>query len=99
MPAYEYRCPGCEHEQEAILPWTQCAALQICTECGGVTERRMSLPLPAQSKETGRDHVLARLNRKDGQTFPCQPRDRPRMEKAYAKGLDQTRPVIGVGID
>ncbi len=98
MPRYEYRCPECGHEQEIILPWTQCATEQICTKCGAVTERRMSLPLPAAVKETGREHVLATLNRENGQDLPCSPRDRPRIEAAYAKGLDQTRPVIGVGI-
>lgn len=98
MPIYEYRCPGCRHEQEVILPWTKCALEQTCSECGGVTERRMSLPLPAQSKETGREHVLATLNRENGHDLPCTSRDRPRIEQAYAKGLNPTRPVIGRGI-
>jgi len=98
MPRYEYRCPDCGHEQEAILPWTKAMLEQTCANCGAVTERRMSLPQPAQSKETGRDHVLATLNRENGHDFPCTPKDRPRMEAAYAKGLDITRPVIGVGI-
>ena len=98
MPRYEYRCPGCEHEQEAILSWTKAMLEQICESCGRITERRMSLPMPAQSKGTGRDHVLATLNRENGQDLPCSPKDRPRMEAAYAKGLDQMRPVIGVGI-
>ena len=98
MPIYEYRCPGCGHEQEAILPWTQCALEQTCGECGSVTKRRLSLPQPAISLETGRDHVLSTLNGENGRGFPCQPKDRPRMEAAYAKGLDLTRPVIGRGI-
>ena len=98
MPIYEYRCPKCGHEQEAILPWTQASLEQPCEHCGTVTERRVSKPLPAQTKESGRDHVLQTLNGENGKGFPCTPRDRPRMEAAYAKGLDQTRPVIGVGI-
>jgi len=58
----------------------------------------MSLPAPATSKETGRDHVLATLNRENGRRLPANAKDMPRMEAAMAKGLDQTRPVIGVGI-
>lgn len=98
MPLYEYRCPECGHEQETILLWTQCVSEQTCAECGKPTKRRLSLPHRAISPETGRDHVLATLNRENGQDFPCTPADRPRMEAAYAKGLDQTRPVIGKGI-
>ena len=54
--------------------------------------------MPARTKETGKDHVLQTLNGENGKGFPCTPRDRPRMERAMAKGLDQTRPVIGVGM-
>jgi len=98
MPIYEYRCPKCGHEQEALLPWTQASLEQPCDNCGTITERRMSKPLPATSKETGKDHVLATLNQEGGRKLPANPRDMPRMEKAMAKGLDITRPVIGTGI-
>lgn len=96
-PVYEFRCAECRDEQEVILPIARRDSPGPCG-CGGTLERRMSLPLPARTKETGREHILATLNRENGQDFPCVPRDRPRMEAAYAKGLDQTRPVIGVGI-
>jgi len=98
MPRYEYRCPKCGHEQEAILPWTQAMLEQTCAQCDTITERLISRPMPAQTKETGRDHVLKTLNREGGRGLPASPRDMPRMEAAYAKGLDQTRPVIGIGI-
>lgn len=97
MPRYEYRCSECRDELEIILPMARRDAPGPCA-CGGSLERRISLPMPAASKETGRDHTLATLNKENGHDFPCTPRDRPRMEAAYAKGLYQTRPVIGVGI-
>ena len=98
MPTYEYRCPGCGHEQEVILPWTKSALEQTCSKCGAVTDRRMSLPMPAQSKETGRDHVLATLNQEGGRKLPANSRDMPRMEAAMAQGLNIKRPVTGVGL-
>lgn len=97
MPRYEYRCPVCGHEQEAILPFSEMDVEQECERCGQVTERRISLPRRSTSKETGRDHVLATLNRENGQDFPCVPRDRPRMEQAYAKGLDRRQPLLWKG--
>ena len=97
MPIYEYRCPECGNEEEAIVRFSEATNGRLCSNCGKPTERRISLPHTPIVPLTGRDTVLNRLNGVDGQGFPCVPRDRPRMEAAYAKGLDLTRPVIGKG--
>jgi len=98
MPIYEYRCPGCGHAQEAILSFNQFGADQFCADCGRKTNRRLSLPQPAIIVQTGRGKVLGTLNNEPGApTFPGGDMHRPRYEAAMAKGLDQTRTVIGRG--
>lgn len=98
MPIYEYRCPECGHEQEAILSFSEAAVVQLCSECGKPTEHRISLPQPAIVPVGGRESVLKTLNKEEGgYTFPGGDMHRPRYEQAMAKGLDQHRPVIGRG--
>lgn len=97
MPLYEYRCPECGNEEEAIVSFSEATNRRLCSNCGKPTMRRLSLPQSAIIPLTGRDHTLQTLNGENGRGFPCVPRDRPRMEAAMAKGLDQTRPVIGKG--
>jgi len=97
MPIYEYRCPECGHEEEAIVRFSEATSMRLCSFCGKPTRRLISLPQPVKIPLTGREIVLQTLNGENGRGFPCVPRDRPRMEAAYAKGLDPTRPVIGKG--
>jgi len=96
MPIYKFRCPDCLKEEEAILPMANRNDARIHS-CGAVMERLMSPPAPATFPETGRDKVLKTLNKEGGYALPTQPSDRPRMERAMAKGLDQTRLVVGKG--
>jgi len=99
MPIYEYRCPECGHEQQAILPFSSIDLLQICADCGRETNRKISLPQPAIIVATGRERVLGTLNQEAGAPdFPGGDMHRPRYEAAMAKGLDQRRPVVGCGI-
>ena len=97
MPIYEYRCPECGNEEEAIVRFSESDATRLCSNCGKPTTRRLSIPRLAIIPLTGRDYTLQTLNGENGRGFPCVPRDRPRMEAAYAKGLDQARLVIGRG--
>lgn len=99
MPIYEYRCPSCGNEQEVLLPISEAIVIQICSECGKPTERRMSLFSNISSLITGRGKVLRTLNKEDGYGLPTRPSDRPRLEAVLAKGLDQRhhRPVVGRG--
>lgn len=96
MPIYSYRCPDCLEEEEVILPMAERNNRRLHS-CGATMERLMSLPAPAQYPLTGRDKVLSTLNKEGSYDLPTQPADRPRMEAAMARGLDQTRPVIGKG--
>jgi len=97
MPIYEYRCPDCGSEEEARVRFSESDATRQCSSCGKPTSRIISLPRPAIIPLTGRDTVLQRLNGENGQGFPCVPRDRPRLEAAYAKGLDLPKIVVGKG--
>lgn len=65
--------------------------------CGSPMQRLPTLSAPAQFSVTGRAKVLQALNKEGEYDLPTQPGDRPRMEAAMAKGLDQSRPVIGRG--
>ena len=96
MPIYEYRCE-CGNEEEILFLARQISDWHTCPECNKAMTRKVSLPVSI-IPETGRDHVLQTLNAHNGHGLPCAPRDRPRMETALAKGLDQTRPTIGVGM-
>jgi len=98
MPIYEYRCPECGHEQEAILPFNNLMIVQLCSKCGKPTERRISLPYPTIIPVGGREKVLKTLNQEEGgYNFPGGDMHRPRYEQAMARSLNQTRPVIGRG--
>lgn len=98
MPLYEYRCPECGCEQQAILPFSSIDFAQICVNCGAGTNRRISLPQPAIIKATGRERVLGTLNQEPGAPdFPGGDMHRPRYEAVMSKGLDQSRPVVGCG--
>lgn len=98
MPIYEYQCPECGCEQEAILPLSEATVMQFCSNCGKPTERRVSLPHSLKSPIGGRERVLRTLNREEGgYDFPGGDMHRARYEQAMAKGLDQTRPAIGRG--
>jgi len=97
MPIYEYRCTECGHEQEVILPFSEATAEQRCSSCGKPTNRRISLPSPPVIPVTGRDKVFSALNKEGGYNLPTNSADRPRIEAALAKGLDQRSPVIGRG--
>lgn len=97
MPIYEYRCPECGHEQEAVLSFSEATVVQMCAKCSKPTERKISCPQPAISPVTGREKVLKTLNKEGGYDFPGGDMHRPRYEQAMAKGLDQTRPIIGRG--
>lgn len=96
MPLYEFKC-NCGAEREIILPFSESNKEQKC-KCGQVMRRKLSL-INFSIPQTGRGSVLATLNQEEGaRDFPGGNMDRDRYEKAMAKGLDQTRPVIGVGI-
>lgn len=98
MPIYEYECPGCGHEQEVRLPFSQASVVQMCASCGKPTEKMISLPHPAIFQVTGRDKVVKTLNKEQGgYSFPGGAKHSRRYSEAMAKGLDQTRPVIGKG--
>ena len=97
MPIYEYRCPECGHEQDMSLPMSECSSQQICSGCGLGTRRRYS-PVHISVPVPGRDKVLKTLNKEeDGYKYPGGDMHRARYDQAMAKGLDQTRPVIGRG--
>jgi len=98
MPIYEYRCPECGHEQEAILPVSEVTVVQLCSNCGKLTERRISLPYPAIVLVGGRERVLKTLNKEEGgYSFPGGDMHRPRYEQAMAKSLDLPKKVVGRG--
>lgn len=98
MPIYEYQCPECGHEQEAILPLSEVMIVQLCSGCGKPTERRISIPQRAIVNVGGREQILKTLNKEEGgYNFPGGDMHRPRYEQAIARSLNQTRPVTGRG--
>jgi len=98
MPIYEYRCPECGHEQEAILPLSEVMVVQLCSSCGKPTERRISVPQPAIFPIGGRERVLKTLNREEGgYKYPGGDMHRARYDQAMAKGLDPPKQVVGRG--
>lgn len=75
---------------EVVLPMQDRDAVQSC-DCGGSMERLMSIPATVIMKVTGKDKILNTLNgERKGERSK-------RSQMALAKGLDQTRPVIGRG--
>lgn len=98
MPIYEYRCPECGHEQEAVLSFDEFNLLQLCSECGKPTERRISLPHPSKIPVGGREKVLKTLNKEEGgYKYPGGDMHRARYDQAMAKGLDPPKQVVGRG--
>ena len=43
MPLYDYRCGGCGHEFEALVPSGARADQERCPDCGSETRRLLSL--------------------------------------------------------
>lgn len=96
MPIYEFACDKCETEREVDCPMSESGQEVICS-CG-IPMRRVYSAINFAVPQTGRDRVLGTLNQEEGaQDFPGGDMHRDRYEKAMAKGLDQTRPVIGRG--
>lgn len=96
MPIYEFKCDSCNAEKELTLPYSASGSKPEC-KCGQLMRRRFSTPHFVMV-ETGRERILGTLNQEEGaQDFPGGDMHRERYEKAMAKGLDQTRPVIGRG--
>ena len=96
MPIYNFRCPECLKEEEKLLPMADRDVSQVHS-CGFNMERLISLPGVVIVPLTGRDISLKTLNKEEGHDFPTRERDRPRMERVLAKGLDQRPPTIGIG--
>lgn len=96
MPLYRFRCEECAKDTDKFLPMVDRNLPQEC-ECGGSLRRLMTAPSILVSVN-GREQVLKTLNREEGgDHLPTIPSDRPRMEGALARGLDQHRPIIGKG--
>lgn len=92
MPLYEFKCDECKAEREAILPFGEANTEQQCT-CGHVMRRRFSL-FSFTMPFTGRDKVLATLNKDEGgYGFPGGDKHRPRYEQVMGKSLDYVRPL------
>lgn len=92
MPIYEYKCDECTAEREVMLPFSEASKELVC-ECGRVMRRKFSLANFTISV-TGRDKVLATLNKDEGgYEFPGGDKHRPRYEQAMAKGLTYERPL------
>lgn len=91
MPIYQYRCPECQNEVEAILPIQDRDNIRIC-DCGGNMERLMSVPALIVMAITGRDKIVNTLNTEHGKGVRSK-----RSTTALARGLDQTRSTIGRG--
>jgi len=97
MPIYEYRCDVCKTEREVLLPFSEAGEQQEC-DCGREMRRKFSLA-HFTILQTGKDKILGTLNQEEGAgTFPGGDKHRTRYSEAMAKGLDQTRPVIGRGL-
>ena len=91
MPIYQYRCPKCQNEVEAILPIRDRDNIRFC-DCGVTMERLMSIPALVVVAIMGRDKILNTLNSEHGKRVRSK-----RSTMALAKGLDQERSTIGRG--
>lgn len=94
MPIYIYHCSRCDEDTEILHSMDELGVPRIHQRCGSPMERLVA-PCSFCIPETNKDRALRTLN---GEVpLPTTPEDRPRMEKAFAKGLNHTRPVIGRG--
>ncbi len=96
MPIYRYYCAECQVEEDVIVPMREMNTARNHT-CGSRMERLPTSPAPAQFPLTGRDKVLHTLNKEKGLDLPARPEDRPRMERAMARGLNVEKPTVGRG--
>ena len=94
MPIYIYHCSKCNEDVELLHSMDELGVPRVHSECGSIM-RRLLAPCSFCIPESNQDRVLRALN---GEApLPATPRDRPRIEKALAKGLDYSRPVVGRG--
>lgn len=97
MPTYVYYCEKCDKEVEVSKPMKD-VRLPEAHVCGTAMQRRFGPFAIVAAPDSGRQKVLKTLNKEEGgYGFPGGDMHRPRYEQAMARGLDQTRPVIGRG--
>ncbi len=93
MPLYEFRCPECLGEEEALMNMADRNKLRLHS-CGAVMDKLISIPHLVISKVCGRDTILDTLNgedkhaKKDGKPVRSK-----RSQQALARGLDYVRPL------
>ena len=87
MPIYRYYCPKCETEVEVVHSMAD-LDLSHDHECGTDMERRVTL-CSFRCPMSNQRRVMNALNGDEGINLPANPQDRPRIEKAMAKGMDQ----------
>ena len=96
MPVYEFVCDNCGAKPEICRPMSEAGEKAVCG-CGAVLRRKFSV-LSFSIPMTGRDEVLATLNReKGGYTYPGGEMHAARYDQAMAKGLDPPKRTIGRG--
>lgn len=93
MPVYEYRCLECGEDVEIVHPISELYAQRLHS-CGSVMVRLVSM-FNFSFPVSNRSRVLKALNGEVA--LPTTPSDRPRLERALAKGLNREKPVIGIG--
>lgn len=97
MPIYEFVCDKCGLGTEVCRPMSEAGQEEKCS-CG-LLMRRIFSPPRVVMVESGRDRVLATLNREEGaQTYPGGEKYGVRYDKAMAKGLDPPKQTIGRGL-
>ena len=89
MPIYEFKCDTCGAEMDVIRSFSDAGDVLEC-ECGQLMSRKFSLPACFIMPQTGRDKVLATLNREgNGFTYPGGEMYGARYDQAMAKGLER----------
>jgi len=97
MPIYRFRCSECLEEEEILLPMANRNDMRLHS-CGAVMEKLMSVPSPATFKVYNKEKVLNTLNEEakhpviNGGAVRSK-----RSQRALARGLDYSKPVIGRG--
>ena len=93
MPIYRYHCHACNQDVEVIHSMDDLGIPQIHS-CGNPMARKPSL-FSFSFPEDNRARIMKALN---GEVpLPATSQDRPRIEKALARGMDRNRPIIGKG--